>query len=202
MPGHAAVIAPIVAEGAAIRVPVLGQGHPVSICDVRPKTQWTEAEVVQAIETQQKRAGALVALVRERTDATWAEVRRELNEVAGGQASARVMVLAHHAMRAHQALELQALMAEVASGEETKDAVPGLRNTSGLSVIATQALNQAYEAARAERKTATPTQQLMTRLGHGAKGPGLAPDQAPGGVAAWVPSHALSQSPPKSEEPK
>ncbi len=172
MHASATSVAPIVADGAAIHVPVPGQGEALRLFDGRPKLHWTEAEVQQAVETQQKKAGALVALVRERIEATWSEIRRELNEAAGGTASARVMVLAHHAMRAHQALELQTLLAEVAAGEhgEGKRADPnnGLRNQSGLSVIATQALNQAYEAARSEAgNRSSPTAQLMNRLGVG-----------------------------------
>jgi len=228
MPGHAAAIAPIVDDGASIRVPVLGQGKPVQLIDARPKLHWTEAEVEQAVETQQKRAGALVALVRERSEATWSELRRELNEAAGGQASARVMVLAHHALRAHQALELQTLLAEMAAGEETKGADNGLRNQSGLSVIATQALNQAFEAARTEAgKRTSPTEQLMAKLGHGAplgapvqggsvithgslppvtesvhpdwKVGAQSPVQPPGGVAIGSPHAAVSHPSGESE---
>lgn len=182
MPGHATEVAPIVDNGAAIRVPVLGQGAPVLVLDARPKVQWTEKELADAVEAQQRKAGALVALVRSETEAMWAEIRRELNEAAGGQASARVMVMAHHALRAHQALEVQTLLAEVAAGkslDELKADVHGQRNQSGLSVIATQALNQAYEAARAEAKQnqGSPTQQLMSRLGVGAARPNVTPVQ-------------------------
>lgn len=182
MPGHATEVAPIVDNGAAIRVPVLGQGAPVLVLDARPKVQWTEQELADAVEAQQRKAGALVALVRSETEAMWAEIRRELNNAAGGQASARVMVMAHHALRAHQALEVQTLLAEVAAGkslDELKADAHGQRNQSGLSVIATQALNQAYEAARAEAKQnqGSPTQQLMTRLGVGSAAPKVTPVQ-------------------------
>lgn len=198
MSGHATAVAPIVDDGASIRVPVLGQGNPVLLIDARPKMHWTEDEVEQAVESQQKRAGALVALVRERTEATWAELRRELNEAAGGQASARVMVLAHHAMRAHQALELQSLLAEVAAGEEATSAANNLRNQSGLSVIATQALNLAFEAARAEagKAAGSPTEQLMTRLGVGRGGP--ISIEAPALPAPSPPGGVLIGSPPPS----
>jgi hypothetical protein len=151
------------------------------LLDARPRVRWTEEEVAQAIEKQQRRAGPLVALVIARLEETWLEIRRELNEAAGGKASARVMVLAHHALRAQQALELTALLAEVAAGErdagEKKgDPLNALRNQSGLSVIATQALNQAFEAAKAEAgKRESPTDQLMARLGHG--GPKVTPVQ-------------------------
>lgn len=201
MSGHATAVAPIVDDGASIRVPVLGQGNPVLLIDARPKMHWTEAEVEQAVEMQQKRAGALAALVRERTEATWAELRRELNEAAGGRASSRVMVLAHHAMRAHQALELQTLLAEVSAGEEATSAANNLRNQSGLSVIATQALNLAFEAARAEAgKTAgSPTEQLMTRLGVGRVVPVL--DSRSDPPPLGVPPASSFGSPPPSIAP-
>lgn len=209
MPGHATEVAPIVDDGASIRVPVLGQGSPVLVLDARPKVEWTELEIAEAVKAQQRKAGALVALVRSETEAMWAEIRRELNEVAGGQASARVMVMAHHALRAHQALEVQTMLAEVAAGKSLDDLradAHGQRNQSGLSVIATQALNQAYEAARGEANTkaATPAQQLMARLGHGARGPSPSPDAPPGGVVVGASPAPSSPFFPKSnsEEPE
>lgn len=193
MAGHARLITPAIADGSAIMVPVQGQGSPVLVIDARPRLEWSEVEIQQAVETQQKKAGALVALVRSETESTWAEIRRELNEVAGGQASARVMVMAHHALRAHQALELQTMLAEVATGksmDELKADMHGLRNQSGLSVIATQALNQAYEAARSEAGSRkSPTEQLMARLGVGGAGPGQR-EVAPSPPVAYPPACA------------
>lgn len=197
MPGHATEIAPIVDGGASIRVPVLGQGKPLQLLDARPRLQWSEAEIEQAVKEQQRKAGALVALVRSETEAAWADIRRELNEAAGGTASRRVMVMAHHALRAHQALELQTLLAEVAAGGHAtkgQSAENGLRNQSGLSVIATQALNQAFDAARAEAKLnqGSPTEQLMTRLGVG-KGQTLSPFE--GGRGSTVGPSPLEVAP-------
>jgi hypothetical protein len=212
MRASATSVVPIVADGAAIHVPVPGQGEALKLFDGRPRIHWTEAEIQQAVETQQKKAGALVALVRERIEATWSEIRRELNEAAGGAASTRVMVLAHHAMRAHQALELQTLLAEVAAGEhgDGKRADPnnGLRNQSGLSVIATQALNQAYEAAREEHKanTGSPTDQLLSRLGVGRGAPPVLdsrsdppPPEAPRGVVLEPPPPSIPAPPGAAE---
>lgn len=206
MAGHARLITPAIADGSAVMVPVQGQGSPVLVIDARPRLEWSEAEIQQAVETQQKKAGALVALVRSETEATWAEIRRELNEVAGGRASARVMVMAHHALRAHQALELQTMLAEVAAGktmDELKADAHGQRNQSGLSVIATQALNQAYEAARSEAgNRSSPTEQLMNRIGVGrgtpvsAEGPALPARGVPGGVNVLVPSLEVQELPP------
>jgi hypothetical protein len=183
------------------------------LLDARPRVRWTESEISEALEKQQRRAGPLVALVLTRLESTWSEIRRELNEAAGGHASARVMVLAHHALRAQQALELTALLAEVAAGErdagEKKgDPLNALRNQSGLSVIATQALNQAYEAARAEHAAnkGSATDQLMARLGHGvvAKPPTLSPDVGGGQSSSGTPSTVLpAQFPfPTPEETK
>lgn len=197
MPGHASAIAPIV-EGASVRVPATVSSKALQLLDGRPKMHWTEAEVEEAAKEQQQKAGPLVALVRDRIEATWSEIRRELNETAGGQASARVMVLAHHAMRAHQALELQSLLAEVdagGNGRAKADPNNGLRNQSGLSVIASQALNQAYEAARAEGKAnqGSLADQLMAKLGHGvsAKGQAMPPDAPPGEGEQRVPLHSF-----------
>lgn len=175
------------------------------LLDARPRVRWTESEISEALEKQQRRAGPLVALVLARLESTWSEIRRELNEAAGGHASARVMVLAHHALRAQQALELTALLAEVAAGErdagEKKgDPLNALRNQSGLSVIATQALNQAYEAARAEHAAnkGSATDQLMARLGHGvsAKVPGPVPLEGGGVMSIEPPRAEVPTSPP------
>lgn len=202
MQALATSVEPIVADGASIHIPVAGQGKALHLIDARPKLRWSEAEVQQAVETQQKKAGALVALVRSEIEATWAEIRRELNQLAGGQASTRVMVLAHHAMRAHQALELQTLLAEVAAGEhgEGKRADPnnGLRNQSGLSVIATQALNQAYEAARAEQgsNAASPVDGLRARLRASAE-VAASPPVSTGGVGSNGAPPEETSEPPK-----
>jgi hypothetical protein len=184
-------------------------GRPLVLVDARPPVTWTAEEVELAVERQQKRAGALVALARERIEASWGEIRAELNQMAGGQASARVMVLAHHAMRAHSALELQVLLAEVGVGEEAKGADAGLRNQSGLSVIASQALNAAYDAAREEGKASrgSATDQLFGRLGVGQGRPGVdvggsqpqSPFSPPGGVGLGPPSSSTPIPPKESE---
>jgi hypothetical protein len=135
------------------------------VLDVRPK-QYSDEQVATAVEALAKRAGPVASLVRRRTEETWQTVRADLNAVAGGQASARAMVLAHHAMRAHQALELQSLFAEVAFGEEQELADKHMRNQAGLAIVATDALNKAYEAAREDAKASSnPVTGLMSRLG-------------------------------------
>lgn len=206
MPGHAHT-STVVLDDAHVHVAVPGrENRPIQIVAANPPRNWTPEEVQQAVESQQQKAGPLVALVRDRIEATWSEIRRELNEAAGGQASARVMVLAHHAMRAHQALELQSLLAEVdagGNGRAKADPNNGLRNQSGLSVIATQALNQAYEAARAEAKQnqGSPTQQLMSRLGVPAPREVVPPSpvRPPGGDQVGSPPVSI---PPSPEEPE
>lgn len=172
----------------------------LTLVDSRQPVTWTTEEVSQAVERQQKRAGALVALARERIEASWERIRAELNQIAGGQASTRVMVLAHHAMRAHSALELQTLLTEQAVGEESKGAEGNLRNQAGLSVVATQSLNAAYEAAREEGKAqkGSPTEQLLTRIG---ARPGVAeaqprpPIDPPGGSSLGPPPASTKDSP-------
>lgn len=139
----------------------------MQLVDARPPVRWTEDEICQAVERQQKRAGALVALVKARVLADASVVRGELNQLAGGQASRRVAVLAHNAMLAQEALELQSLDAEVAAGEERKGLEASLRSMSGLSVFASQALDKAYEAAREEGKRANPVADLRRTIGLG-----------------------------------
>jgi hypothetical protein len=127
---------------------------------------FTPEQVEEAERKLAEASGPVVARVRGRTEESWGKVREELNAVAGGEASARVMVLAHHALRAHQALELQALAAGKAFGIGDELAEKHMRNQAGLAVVASDALNAAYEAAREEGKTnkGSPTEQLMARL--------------------------------------
>lgn len=151
----------------------------MSVLDGRAP-RFSPTEVEEAALKLEEKSGAVVQRVRERTEASWQTVRSELNRLAGGEASARVMVLAHHALRAHQALELQALAAGQAFGTEDLLAEKHMRNQAGLAVVASDALNKAYEAAREEGKAnkGSPTEQLLTRLGVG--GPARVPISPPG----------------------
>jgi hypothetical protein len=97
---------------------------------------FTPEQVEEAERVLAERSGPVVARVRGRTGESWERVRRELNEAAGGQASARVAILAHHALRAHQALELQALSAGLAFGTGDELAEKHMRNQAGLAVVA------------------------------------------------------------------
>jgi hypothetical protein len=157
------------------------------LVDARPPVHWSPDEVGQAVEKQQKRAGALVALVKARLEADYAVVRAELNRLAGGQASGRVAVLARNAMLAQEAVELQTLAAEVAAGEESKNADTSLRHMSGLSVFASQALDKAYDAAREEGKRANPVADLRRTIGLSPSDPG-ADDHDTGAMGHGGPS--------------
>jgi len=159
----------------------------MQLVDARPPVHWSPDEVGQAIERQQKRAGALVALVKARLEADYAVVRAELNRLAGGQASGRVAVLARNAMLAQEAVELQTLAAEVAAGEESKGADTSLRHMSGLSVFASQALDKAYDAAREEGKCANPVADLRKTIGLSPSDPG-ADDPDTGAMGQGRPS--------------
>lgn len=166
MTGQATARADVSAMGAGAAV-VLVPGHTsLSIVDGRvPRftPEQTEAEL-KKFET---RSGPIVALVRTRSEQSWERIRGELNAMAGGQASARVMVMAHHALRAHQALELQSLAAGLAFGTGDELQEKHMRNQAGLAVVATDVLNKAYEAAREEARASqgSATDQLMQRLG-------------------------------------
>jgi len=174
----------------------------LTVLDGRPP-RFSDEEVEQASEALAKRAGPVASLVRRRTEETWQTVRADLNAVAGGQASPRAMVLAHHAMRAHQALELQSLFAEVAFGEEQELADKHMRNQAGLAIVATDALNKAYEAAREDAKASSnPVTGLMSRLGHTAPmghgipgvdvgGPAEAPEVSPFSMGGGIDSGSL-----------
>jgi hypothetical protein len=184
----------------------------LTLVDSRPPL-FTEAEVAEAAEKLAKRAGPVASQVRRKIETCWEGIRADLNAVAGGQASPRVMVLAHHAMRAHHALELQALWAEVAFGEEREGSDKHMRNQAGLAAVATDALNKAYEAAREEGKAGnavTGPAGLLARLGHVA--PGVDVGGAPtgsgqthvplsnGGVGAV--GAPLSPNPPPPKDPE
>ena len=142
----------------------------------------------------------MVQRVRERTEASWQTVRAELNRLAGGAASGRVMILAHHALRAHQALELQTLAAGQAFGVEDLLAEKHMRNQAGLAVVASDALNKAYEAAREEGKAGqgSATDALEVRLGVTASADPV-PALAPGGSAVGAPLTPNSDSPSEKE---
>jgi hypothetical protein len=132
---------------------------------------FTPEEVEAAERKMVKRAGPVVARMRERTAESWGLIRAELNELAGGQASAGCTVMAHHALRAHTALELQSLLAEVSAGEDAEGSDRAFRSLAGLSVVATDLLRKAYAqareegAAKAKAQSGGPVGELMGRLG-------------------------------------
>src|SRR5688572_14095679 len=115
---------------------VLTPGHTaISVLDGRTPG-FSSEQVEEAERKLAESSGPVVARVRGRTEESWARIRSELNTVAGGEASARVMVLAHHALRAHQALELQTLAAGKAFGMGDELAEKHMRNQAGLAVVA------------------------------------------------------------------
>ena len=131
-------------------VEVTANGKTLSLLDGRMPL-FSPEQVAKAEEELTRKAGPIVARVWERTEESFAAVRAELNQRAGGQASARVMLLAHHALRAQQALELQTLAAARAFGDEQNDNTDKhTRTQAGLAVVATDSLNKAYAAADEE----------------------------------------------------
>lgn len=205
MPGRASARTDSKRNGGAT-VMMLAPGQPgLAVLDGRAPG-FTPEQVEEAEKQLAERSGAVVARVRGRTEESWGRIRGELNQVAGGQASARVMVLAHHALRAHQALELQALSAGLAFGTGDELAEKHMRNQAGLAIVASDALNKAYEAAQEEGRAqkGSPTEQLMTRLGVA----GQSAD--PGGVAEvqpeppFTPRGGVAKGPPTTptEDPQ
>ena len=146
---------------------------PVVIVQLGPPS-FTPEEVAAAEEKQVKRAGPLVVRIRERAEESWQLVRAELAQRSGGEASARTTVLAHYALMANRALELQALLAEATAGSDGKDPDKAFRSLAGLSVVAADLLNKAYAAATEEGKAKAaklaPVDQLMSTLGVTATG--------------------------------
>lgn len=170
-----------------------GPGRGVTLLDVRPPTHFTQREEDEALEKLAIDAGPATAGIVRRVSDSFDAIRAELNEVAGGQASDRVMTLAHNAQRAQLAVELQTTVSVsahgryVANGGDKGQTEKGLSKLVGICAFATDLLNKAYEAARSEAGLRqSPTAQLMTRLGVGQPAPEV-PDPSPlgppGGVA-------------------
>jgi len=167
VPGRASATARVSPQidGSDVTLPVPG-AQTLQLVDGRPR-RYTEAEVQAAELEHAQRAGAQVERVRANVGKAFEAVRADLNAAAGGVASARVMVMAHHAQLAHQALVLQSLAAEKAFGGDKDRQDNSLRNAAGLAVVATDALNKAYEAAREEGKRANPVADLRRTIGLG-----------------------------------
>lgn len=229
MPGRASArVEPAHAGAGSVAVLVPGQSA-LAVLDGRAPG-FSPEQVEEAERKLAERSGPIVARVRCRTEESWGRVRGELNQVAGGQASARVMVLAHHALLAHQALVLQSLAAGQAFGSGDELQEKHMRNQAGLAVVASDCLNKAYEAAREEAKASqgSATDQLMSRLGvtapgqnepkatpvqggssvtHGSRETWVADDPAsvppadgPGGMRQGAPTQ--QNHPPKTGTPK
>jgi hypothetical protein len=198
----AAILEPALGPAAvAVRAP---GSKLMQVMDARTP-RFTPEQVAASIEQHEKRAGAVCEHVMARTEQSWAEVRRELNSIVAGGASARVMILAHHSLRAHQALELTTLAAARAFGEEQELADKHMRNQAGLAVVATDLLNRAYEAAREEARAlraSNPVDDLSARLAAGEAQREVLPSSPvdpPGGVSSGAPSPSI---PPPSGETK
>ncbi len=160
---------------------------------------FTPEEIDAAEAKMVKQAGPVIARLRQRTEAIWELILAELNGKAGGQSSARTTVLAHHALRAHTALELQTMLAEVSAGQDRDGSDRAFRSLAGLAVVATDLLNKAYAAAteegaaKAKAQSGGPVGELMGRLGVTASGHepplgGTATGGETPGVGAEVPT--------------
>jgi hypothetical protein len=160
------------------------------LLDVRPPARPFGAEEQQAaLDKLARAAGPATAAIESAVADGFAAYRAELNALAGGQASARVMILARNAELAQLATELQASISRGRHGayveaHDEGQTEKGLRNLVGLCAVATDLLNKATEAAKEEGKAVaqSPTDQLMTRLGVG-----QAPASTPVGGAVGAP---------------
>lgn len=182
-----------------VRVP----GHAaLSVLDGRAP-RFTPEQVETALLDLEQASGPIVELVRAQVESSWELIRADLNRVAGGEASPRVMVIAQHAQMAHEALILQRFASGKAFGAGDELAEKHMRNAAGLAVVATDALNKAYEAAREEAKARQggAVGGLLTRIGaSSAPSPPLAPG---GGVERGpLPSNPGTPNPPPTEETK
>lgn len=181
---------------------VATQGGPIRLLDARPPTNWTVAEVEEALERHKQRSGALVAFVAASVAAQWERIRGELNRLAGGQASDRVMALAHYAEMANYAVDIQRYRLEAAVGEEAKGADAAVRDFTGLTAVAAQRLNEAFDLAEREGKRGNPVDGLMTSLGVGQPVPGVPTVPSPASTPAFAPGGGSTVGPPPPSKPE
>lgn len=206
MSGQSAYAEPVTElDGGTLRVS--GQLAPLQLLSVAPKAHFSLAEHDAALEQLSKKAGPATEAIVSRVNASFESYRRELNEAAGGQASDRVMLLAHNAQRAQLAVELQTSVSTVGYGQlaegvdhdkKQEQVSKGLRNLVGLCAFASDLLNKAHEAALQEgrdkaKAAGSPTQQLFATIG--VAGPTPAPDHTPPGVEQGAPACPSSASP-------
>ena len=198
----------MVSSGA--RVEAVAQSGTVELLDARlPRN--ARAENLAALDAFRAKSAPFYLAIRDGAEEYGAHLRAELNALAGGEAPPSVMALAQAAVDALSNCQL----AQHIVGHATGD-LPGLpekkqparrleitqlqRTAMGLDVAFTDLVRRATEAAKeAGKKGSSPTQQLMARLGHGAKAPDPVPPQAPGGSSVEPPP-SLSQ-PPFPPEP-
>jgi hypothetical protein len=173
---------------------------PVQLTSVSPKVQYSIEEHDTALAELSRKAGAATEGVVLRVNESFASFRAELNDLAGGQASSRVMLLSHNAQRAQLAVELQTSLSTVGHGQfaagadkdqKLESVSKGLRNLVGLCAFAADLLNKAHAAAVEEGKANKPSahDQLLTALGVAV--PTHVPDAPPGGQAIGSPPASI-----------
>lgn len=207
MSGHATHPEPIVrSDDGNVRVSAAEQ-TPITILDARvPRPDGYEA--LLRLEHQ---SGPAVAAIREQGAAFRIELLGELHALAGGQAPPSVMALAELATGALISLHMQRYMTmgsfgvwaesdlDASANRLRESAEKSQRNLAGLAVVARDLLQSARAAAREASGAAgaSPTQQLLTRIG--ASHP--VPPQAPGVGVIGAPPFSNHSSPiPNSGE--
>lgn len=181
------------------------------LLDARPPARAFGPEQQQeALEKLERKAGPATAAIEGAVSVAFEALRSELNVLAGGQASARVMIMVRNAELCQMAAELQASISRGAHGGyvETADegqTEKGLRNLAGICAVANDLVTKATDVAREEGKAAkgSAADQLFGRLGVGQGGPGVEvrkaptcpPFDPPGGVVLGPPSSSTPDSP-------
>lgn len=175
------------------------------LIDARPPRQLFGPEQQQeALEKLQRKAGAATAGIEAAVAEAFCALRAELNEMAGGEASATVMVMARNAELTQLAAELQASISKGSFGvyvdePDNGQLEKGLQRLAGICAVANDLLLKAKETALAEGKAkkGSATEQLFARIGASS---GSAPVSPPGVPSSRVPEEQ-NHTPPEPPFP-
>lgn len=148
------------------------------LLDARPPRSYSPEQQQEALAKLERKAGPAAAAIESAVATAFDALRAELSTLAGGQASARVMIMIRNAELTQLAAELQASISrgthgnyiegtEAGKAADEGRVEKGLRSLAGICAVANDLLSKAYEAAREEAKAnkGSATEQLMGRLG-------------------------------------
>lgn len=201
MPGQSTAV--------ALPSPGVAVAGKLVLLDARPPARaFGPEQQREALEKLERKAGPATAAIEVAVATAFDALRAELNDLAGGQASARVMIMVRNAELTQLAAELQASISRGAHGGYVEEAdegqtEKGLRNLAGICAVANDLLTKATDVAREEgkaRQATGPVGQLMDRLGVQAHGSGVtrvAGDPGPGPVPDARGGGTLVEAPPE-----